>query len=213
MMNTNRVVFMLMLGLSSWLRATSAMAVIPDTSYAFSQVGYSEGATVTGAFTGADLDGNGILVHFPLRGEGVPPIEHLELTSWSMHFSGNTLSPAFDLALNDLFGFVYEIGTSGIGDDPAFDPTIGENLTEGIGAIGTAHFYTSGLGPNSFIGGYVGGPIDFNGLNNLADEALDTSPNLVLVSVVPEPACISLLILAGFVTAGVVRVNRCKLRP
>jgi len=208
MIITKRVFFMIMLGLSSWLSATPVMAVTPDIAYAFFQDGYSEGATVTGAFSGVDLDGNGILVHFPLRGEGVPPIEHLELTSWSMHFSGNALSPAFDLTLSDLFGFVYEIGTSGLGDDPAFDPTIGENLTEGIGAIGTAHFYTSGLGPNSFIGGYVGGQIDFPELNNLEDEALDSSPNLVRVSVVPEPACISLLILAGFVIAGVARANR-----
>ena len=34
-------------------------------SFTFSQTGYSEGATVTGAFAGIDLDGNGILVHFP----------------------------------------------------------------------------------------------------------------------------------------------------
>ena len=199
---------MIMLGLSSWLSATPVMAVTPDIAYAFFQDGYSEGATVTGAFSGVDLDGNGILVHFPLRGEGVPPIEHLELTSWSMHFSGNTLSPAFDLTLSDLFGFVYEIGTSGLGDDPAFDPTINENLTEGIGAIGSAHFYTSGLGPNSFIGGYVGGQIDFPGPNNLEDEALDSSPNLVRVFVVPEPACISLLIVAGLLFARVARASR-----
>ena len=208
MIITKRVFIMIMLGLSSWLSATPVMAVTPDIAYAFFQDGYSEGATVTGAFSGVDLDGNGILVHFPLRGEGVPPIEHLELTSWSMHFSGNTLSPAFDLTLSDLFGFVYEIGTSGLGDDPAFDPTINENLTEGIGAIGSAHFYTSGLGPNSFIGGYVGGPIDFPELNNLEDEALDSSPNLVRVSVVPEPACISLLIVAGLLFARVARASR-----
>ena len=187
----------LVLVLFSWLCATPVMAVTPELSYAFVQDGYSEGATVTGGFSGVDLDGNGILVHFPVVGEGLPPIQHLELTSWSMHFSGNTLSPAFDLTLSDLFGFVYEIGTSGLGDDPAFDPTINENLTEGIGAIGAAHFYTSGLGPNSFIGGYVGGEIDFNELNNFEDEALDSSPNLVRVTVVPEPACVSLLVFAG----------------
>jgi hypothetical protein len=125
-----------------------------------------------------------------------------------MHFSGNALSPAFDLTLSELFGFVYEIGTSGIGDDPAFDPTIGQNLTEGIGAIGAAHFYSSGLGPNSFIGGYVGGEIDINDAGNLEDHALDSSPNLALVSVVPEPACISLLIFAGLLFADVARANR-----
>jgi hypothetical protein len=185
---------------------TPVMAVT-ELSHVFFQDGYSDGATVNGAFSGVDLDGNGILVHFPVDGGGVPPIQHLELTSWSMHFSGNTLSPAFDLTLSDLFGFVYEIGSSGIGDDPAFDPTIGQNLIEGIGAIGAAHFYTSGLGPNSFIGGYVGGQIDFNQLNNLEDEALDSSPNLVQVAVVPEPAGASLLIFAGLLLAPAARAN------
>jgi hypothetical protein len=173
------------------------MAAATERSYVFFQDGYTDGATVTGAFSGIDLDGNGILVHFPVEGEGVPPIQHLELNSWSMHFSGNTLSPAFDLTLSDLFGFVYEIGTSGLGDDPAFDPTINQNLIEGIGAIGAAHFYTSGLGPNSFIGGYVGGQIDFDELNNFEDEALDSSPNLVRVTAVPEPCCVSLFVFAG----------------
>jgi hypothetical protein len=194
---TRHFILVLMLTLFSWLRATPLMAVPPELSYRFFQDGYAEGATVNGAFSGVDLDGNGILVHFPLDGEGEPPIQRLELTSWSMHFSGNTLSPAFDLTSSDLFGFVYEIGTSGLGDDPAFDPTINQNLTEVIGAIGAAHFYTSGLGPNSFIGGYVGGQIDFNEVNDLEDEALDSSPNLVLVTVVPEPSFVGLLIFAG----------------
>jgi hypothetical protein len=197
--------FILILGFSPGLGATPVMAVSTDLSYVFNQDGYSSGATVSGAFSGIDLDGNGILVHFPLRGQGEPPIEHLELTSWSMHFSGNSLSPAFDLTLSDLFGFVYEIGTSGLGDDPAFDPTINQNLIEGIGAIGAAHFYSSGLGPNSFIGGYVGGQIDFEELINLEDHALDSSPNLVVVTLVPEPSGIGLLISASLLLAQVGR--------
>ena len=103
-----------------------------------------------------------------------------------MHFSGNSLSPAFDLTLNELFGFVYEIGTAGIGDDPAFDPTLNQNLIEGIGAIGPVRFYTSGLGPNGFIGGVVGGQLTNPG--GPTENALDSSPNLVLVNLVPEPA-------------------------
>lgn len=209
MNHTKRLfLFMLLSGLFSWFAATPAYPATPELAYVFFQDGYADGATVSGAFSGADLDGNGILVHFPSRGGGTPPIEHLELTSWSMHFSGNSLSPAFDLSLGDLFGFVYEIGTDGIGDDPAFDPTINENLTEGIGALGAEHFYTSGLGPNSFIGGYVGGPIDLGNVNNLEEHALDSSPNLVAVTAVPEPCGISLLVPAGLLLGRVRRRAR-----
>ena len=205
----------LMLGFCAWLVATPALSDTADLSYVFYQDGFSEGATVTGAFSGIDLDGNGILIHFPAN-EGGPPIQHLELTSWSMHFSGNTLSPAFDLTLSDLFGFVYEIGTYGLGDDPAYDPTLNQNLIEGIGAIGTAHFYTSGLGPNGFVGGYVGGQIDFNEINDLEDHALDSTPNLVVVTIVPEPCGMSLLITAGLLLARLRRATHLRdtaLRP
>jgi hypothetical protein len=204
MSNTTWRFILLILGFSSWFCVTPVMAV-SNLSYVFHQDGYSSGATVNGAFSGIDLDGNGILVHFPLRGGGEPPIEHLELTSWSMHFSGNSLAQAFDLTLSDLFGFVYEIGTAGLGDDPAFDPTINQNLIEGIGAIGAANFYSSGLGPNSFIGGYVGGQIDFNELNNLEEHALDSSPNLVAVTLVPEPSGFGLLISTAMLLAHVAR--------
>jgi len=199
---------MLMMGVSSWLSVTPATALInANLSYTILQDGYSEGAAVTGAFSGIDLDGNGLLVHFPAN-DGGPPIQYLELTAWSMHFSGNTLSPAFDLTLSDLFGFVYQIGTNGLGDDPAFDPTLNQNLIEGIGAIGPDHFYTSGLGPNNFVGGYVGGHIDFNDFNNLGEHALDSSANLVLVTVVPEPAGASLLIAAALLFVQVGRAGR-----
>jgi hypothetical protein len=76
-------------------------------TFTFSQTGYAEGATVTGRFAGVDLDGNGILVHFP--GQIAPPINTLELTEFSMQFSGNSLAPEFDLTVDDLFGFVYQL--------------------------------------------------------------------------------------------------------
>lgn len=201
-----RFILLLILGIASWLSAAPAVAVDTNLLYTFFQDGYSEGATVSGAFSGIDLDGNGLLVHFPADGGG-PPIEHLELTSWSMHFSGNALSPAFDLTLSDLFGFVYEIGSNGIGDDPAFDPTINQDLIEGIGAIGDAHFYSSGLGPNSFIGGYVGGEIDFSDVDDLENHVLDSSPNLALVTRVPEPA-VGVLLAFGLAAASIVRTRR-----
>jgi hypothetical protein len=176
------------------LRGTPAHAVDQSHSFTFSQTGYSEGATVTGSFAGVDLDGNGILVHFPVQ-EGAP-INVSELNAFSMHFSGNSRATAFDLALDDLLGFVYQLGTNGIGDDPANDPNVG-NIQEGIGAVGANYFYTSGVGPNSVIGGYVGGELDFADLINVEDHALDSSPNLVLVAAVPEPSTTAMLLAAA----------------
>lgn len=189
----------LAVGVWAGLATSPAKAVTApgNHSYKLFQDGYSEGATVTGSFAGADLDGNGILVHFPSDVLGGPPIEHLELTSFVVHFSGNSFAPAFDLTLDDLFGFVYEVDSSGLGDDPAFDPAIGQDLTEGVGAVGDHSFFTSGLGPNRILGGYIGGAIDINSnFGNLADLALDESANLVQVTPVPEPASIALMMAA-----------------
>jgi hypothetical protein len=185
----------------SCLTAAPALALVPAAQrYSIFQDGYAEGATVSGAFTGSDLDGNGILVHFPLAaGQPAPPIQFVELTAFSMHFSGNSRSPAFDLGLGDLYGFVYQLGTAGIGDDPAHDPTLNADLVEGIGAIGAVRFYTSGLGPNGFIGGYVGGQIDLNTIPDFGNAALDSSQHLVLVTPVPEPAAGVMMIMTALV--------------
>jgi hypothetical protein len=199
---TNRPVFLLLaLAAGLGLGAPHADAVT-NLTFDFRQEGYAGGAAVTGSFTGADLDGNGILVHFPTGGPGGPafPIANSELTSLEMHYSGNSLSPAFDLALADLYGFVYQLNTPALGDDPAFDPTVNRNLIEGIGLIGAGHFYTSGLGPNGMVGGYVGGPIDLSDQNALADHALDATNQPLQVAPVPEPASAALLLVAGAAT-------------
>jgi hypothetical protein len=190
------LIFAIAAGMGSGASIASAL---PNLSYDYFQGGYADGAIVTGSFSGVDLDGNGLLVYFPAVNG--PPIEHLELTDWSMHFSGNALAPAFDLTLDDLYGFVYEIDSSGLGDDPAFEPTLNQNLIEGIGAFDASRFYSSGLGPNGIIGGFVGGEIDFSDLGDLAELAQDVSEELVEVTPVPEPASISLLIMAGLLGA------------
>jgi len=108
-------------------------------TFRFLQEGFAEGATVSGTFSGIDSDSNGILVHFSLP-DNTPnegPIDFQELTTFSLQFSGNSLVPEFQLTLADLFGFVFETQSGDLGDDPAFDPTLGQDLTEGIGIIGT----------------------------------------------------------------------------
>jgi hypothetical protein len=176
-------------------------------SHYFFQDGYAEGATVTGSFSGVDLDGNGLLVHFPASGVS-PPVEYLELLSWSMHFSGNSHSPAFNLSLAHLYGFVYEIGTAGVGDGLAFEPTLNQNLIEGVGAIGADHFFATGLGPTAMVGGLVGGDIDLSQTGNLASHALDSSANLLLVTQVPEVASFGLMSAAAMVLVAIRRSLR-----
>jgi hypothetical protein len=199
-----RPLFPILAAAAVWALAPTPAAALTSLAYNFFQDGYAEGATVTGSFTGADLDNNGLLIHFPQSG-GAFPIQVLELTSWSMHFSGNSKSPAFDLALGDLFGFVYEIGSAGIGDGPAFDPTFNGNLIEGVGANGAVRFYTSGLGPNKVVGGYIGGQITLNEAGNPAAHALDSSTHLALVTPVPEPVSLALLTAAGLALAATAR--------
>jgi len=174
-------------------------------SFTFLQAGFAEGAMVTGSFTGVDLDGNGILVHFPLS-EGGFPVEALELTDFSLNFSGNSLAPAFDLSLADLFGMVFEIESGDLGDDPAFDPTIDGTLIEGLGLIGTNYYYAAGQGPTSSDGGFVGVQVDGpNG--DFVGNALDSSVQLIQVTRVPEPVAGGLLI-AGIVVAQMFRRRR-----
>lgn len=166
-------------------------------SFLLHQDGFSEDAYISGRLTGVDRDKNGILLYFPEGGGG--PIDDLEVTSFSMSFSGNSLAPAFTLGFEDLFGIVFEINSGDVGDDPAFDPTLGVNLGEGIGVIGDRYFYTSGEGPNNFIGGFVGGELDLDQLNDFADAALDSSDELLYLKLlpVPEPASGALALAAG----------------
>jgi len=71
----------------------------------FSEGGFSDGATVTGFFTGEDLDSDGQLSSF----DG-------EITDFAMHFSGNSLVAAFSLSFSDLFGLVSDLDGADLGN-------------------------------------------------------------------------------------------------
>ncbi len=88
-MNRTSLRLAAMLAVALSFDSRPALALDQLRSFTFSQTGYSEGATVTGAFAGIDLDGNGILVHFPEQ--EAAPINVNELHAFSMHFSGNSL--------------------------------------------------------------------------------------------------------------------------
>ncbi|HEY4232382.1 MAG TPA: hypothetical protein VGM76_03080 [Lacipirellulaceae bacterium] len=186
-----------------------------ELSFNFSQDGYAEGATVTGTFSGTDLDHNRALFYFPLHGS-VPSVEIIELSTFSLHFSGNSLVPPLDLTIDDLIGFTYQISSPNLGDKSIFLPAINGDAPEGIAAFGADYTYTSGIGPNLSIGGIRGGPLDVDDLDNLnsADlvaNALDSSPNVIRVPSVPEPPTICLASVAGLI-AGIVYHTKTKKR-
>jgi hypothetical protein len=131
-------------------------------SFNFSQGGFFEGASVTGMFTGDDLDNNGQLSSFAG-----------EVSDFVMSFSGNSLIPSFSLGFSDPFALVYDLDGGPLGDGVTLD-------VEGIGAASGIHSYATGQGATGGIdGGWVD---DFIGPN--------TTSELVQVSAVPIPPAV-----------------------
>jgi hypothetical protein len=116
---------------------SAELATVTDLGggeFTFTQAGFSDGAEVTGAFSGTDVDGNGQLSWFAG-----------EVTAFVMSFSGNSLVDAFSLDFSNLFGLVFDL-----------DGDIGDGLDldiEGIGAASGTHFYAVGPGPFAFCDG------------------------------------------------------------
>jgi hypothetical protein len=141
------------------------------TTYTFSQGGYSGGGTLTGSFTGADLDFDGQIVSFAG-----------EVTAFSLSFSGDAVVPAFSHGIALLNGLVYDVGSGFIGDGPT--GSIEGVASNWFGASGID--FASGLGPLGVFGGRV---ID------VATGA--TSRTEQLIAVVPEPGTWALFALGG----------------
>ncbi|AOY57286.1 hypothetical protein [Desulfococcus multivorans] len=99
--NTTRLVVF-----ASFLLAATQVHAIP-TTYSISQSGWSSGGTVTGFFSGEDLDHDGYI-----------NLANGEVDSYQIEFSGNTLVAAFTHTLADLQYFNYTVGSSGFG--PSF---------------------------------------------------------------------------------------------
>ena len=151
------------------------------TVYTFSQGGYSGGGSISGTFTGSDLDADGQINS--RRGE---------VTAFSFSFSGDSIVGPFSHGLGDLSTLVYDVGSGAIGDVAigAFAPGIASNW---FGSVGVD--FASGLGPTGSAGGRV---IDI--------ASSDTSSTLQSVSVtaVPEPGTTALFAL-GLAGLGWVR--------
>jgi hypothetical protein len=137
--------------------------------YSFSQGGYDGGATISGTFTGDDLNNDGQLSSFGG-----------EINAFVLFFSGNAIAPAFSHVLADLSGLVYDIGSGFIGDGLTLD-------VEGMASnwFGTVGFdFASGPGPTGGPGGRI---------INIATGGVTSTLEMILVAQVPEPATLALL--------------------
>lgn len=164
------------------LSASGAQAA----DYVFTQTGFSGGGSLSGSFSGVDLDLDGLL-----------DASFGELSAFTLNFSGDRVIADFSLGLGDLAGLSFDLNQGMfLGDN-------GEpNTGEGIGAFKGDLVYLSGVGPTgafdpgaASIGGFV---MDFNGITVTA------SP--ISVSAVPEPETYALFLaglgLLGFAGKG-----------
>jgi hypothetical protein len=139
------------------LLATPATAAITSTSdlvavvdggggaFSYSVGGWDGGGTVSGTFTGTDLDVDGQLSSF----DG-------EVTGFTMSYSGGSIVGPVALGFADLFGLVYDLNGGPLGDGVALD-------VEGIGAAGGGASFSIGPGPVAVCGtgapcGFIDGP-------------------------------------------------------
>jgi hypothetical protein len=159
--------------LAGTVSAIAVLTVLPASaaSFNFFQGGYSEGATITGMFTGEDLNNDGLINSF----SG-------EVTDYMMSFSGNSLVPAFSHGLPDFYGLVYVLG-SDIGNFFFFDGIASNDSATFYGASGGTTVYSGPQFPGANVGTFAG--------------ALDTTTEFVTVNTVPEPSTVLGLGLLG----------------
>lgn len=120
--------------------ATSANAL---QSYTFTQDGFAGGGSITGSFSGNDLNSDGFI-----QGATFNPGGLSEITSFSVSWSGNAAIPAFSQTSSDLTFFSFDTAKS----------TLGQVSPEGIATnwFGTSGYqYLAGQGVNSYNGSYV----------------------------------------------------------
>ncbi|MEO0437715.1 MAG: hypothetical protein AAF098_12495 [Pseudomonadota bacterium] len=121
-----------LVGVASMMLAESASAQ-PTQTFCFFQGGFSEGAFVTGTFSGVDSQ--------DLAGNPAPSDGFLlqgELTDFSASFSGNSLVPAISFVLSDLAGFLYEADGGTLGEQSSSE-------AEGIRASSGGTIFETGI--------------------------------------------------------------------
>lgn len=177
------------------LAATVATASASAISFNFSQGGFSEGATVSGSFSGSDSDLDGYLTYDLFGGLA-------EVTDFSLSFSGNSLVGAFSMGLPDLQALSFKLG----GDD-----IIGNDFmlaapfaAEGIVAVNSLYSITVGD-----LISYTGGPIIEDAVSyDLLDES--SSNPIAMEATVAErvPDTGSSAVLLGGALFGLIALRR-----
>jgi hypothetical protein len=188
------------------LRPTEALA---STIYTitFSQSTVS-GGTLSGAFTGKDLDHDGWLNSFTG-----------EISAYSLSYSGNLIVGAFSHSIADfstavttggtvIGGLVYRLGGSFLGDDTTFPyegiasgPISGFSLPPpGFSTVG----YRIGYGPTGVL------PQPFGFIDNTLGGMDFTVGYVLITSVVPEPPALVLVAFGLF--AALARYARSRKR-
>ncbi len=131
--------------------------------FTFSQGGFEDDATVTGSFTGEDLNNDGILT-FKQNVNGTN-IETGEVTSFNMNFSGNSIIPAYALSFpfpdrltpgppSIFSNMIYQLDGGPLGDNPiegilifgSLDPVFGIDFPTHRYGTGSALFKDCGSG-------------------------------------------------------------------
>jgi hypothetical protein len=171
----SRKLILLTLSLAALISAPAAAVTLK-----FSQNGFNGGGTISGTFTGADLDANGQLSSFAG-----------EITAYSATFSGNSFVPAFTHTFADLIGLVFDLGQDALlGNGTGGD-------VEGVSSLNAQFQYSSGVGPTGVVGGFVENVV--TGINSATSNA---------AFVVPEPAVIWLMTMGLFGVALTRRTSR-----
>lgn len=78
-----------------------AQAQDSPIAYHYTQVGFADGASVSGWFVGSDDDGDGMLYAS-------------ELSDFAFSFSGNRAVPAFTMGMDNRAGLVFEVGSENL---------------------------------------------------------------------------------------------------
>ncbi len=154
------------------------------TTFVFSGGGFSEGATITGSFTGADLDMNGQISSF-----------NGEVSAFAASFSGNSVvGGPYNFDLGGLIGLVYSLDGI-LGDDD-----FGE--VEGMFVQSDEAVFGVGAAVVELCDGVTQCAQIFN-----TDFVSDFSVEAFSVAVVPEPATWGMM-LAGFGAIGMAMRRR-----